>query len=366
MTISAPGLASRDAPAHGIGHASGPFRLWSFGWWRVTGVMLVLSVAVFGPPTGLPVQGAPRGVEIAGSILAVVGRQVAWLNLDAPRSKVLTAFPAPAFALDVAAPPRSTSAVVAVFAPFGGGASADSADLLSLDLRSGSTSPLLGRSDAGESLTSPTWLPDGSALLYQRQRLFVPPGGLGYEDPLASRIESIRPDGSGRTALIFDAYQPAPAPDGPRVAFLRLVSQGTALLEASLDTVAERTILPASRFQDISYPRYAPSGDQILFFVTTTYGQGSLLADLLFGPTIASAAHGTPWDLWLVQTDGGGLRKLASLGADDPTATWSPDGRQVFIYSGSGAWLLDPRTESLDRIAYVSGYGLTAWLADGD
>ena len=33
-------------------------------------------------------------------------------------------------------------------------------------------------------------------------------------------------------------------------------------------------------------------------------------------------------------------------------------------YSGSGAWLFDPLTETLERIAYVSGYGLTAWLAD--
>jgi hypothetical protein len=305
-----------------------------------------------------PVQSAPRDIEIAGSILAVIGRQVGFLNLDAPRPTVLTNFPAPAFALDVAAPPRSTSAVVALFAPYGGGSSADTAELLNLDLNSGATSPLLGRSDGGESLTSPAWLPNGSALLYQRQRLFVPPGGLGYEDPLASRIESILPDGSGRTPLIFDAYQPAPAPDGQRVAFLRLFSQGTALMEANLDGSGERTILPASRFQDISYPRYAPTGDRLTFFVTTTYARSG---DLVFAPVLK---HGTPWDLWLVQTDGGGLRKLATLGADDPTATWSPDGSELFIYSGSGAWLLDPRTEALDRIAYVTGYGLTAWLAD--
>jgi Tol biopolymer transport system component len=318
--------------------------------------LLVVAVALFGVPLGLPVQGAPRDVEITGRILAVVGRQVGWLNLDAPRPTVLTAFPAPTFALDVAAPARSTTAVVAVFAPYGGGNSADTAELLNLDLRAGTTSPLLGRSDAGESLTSPAWLPDGSVLLYQRQRLFIPPGGLEYEDPLASRVELIRSDGSGRTAVVFDAYQPAPAPDGARVAFLRLFSQGTALVERTLDpSGAERTIVPASRFQDISYPRYAPSGDQLVFFVTATVGRGVLLADLLLG---------TPWDLWLVQADGSGLRKLASLGADDPTATWSPDGSQLFIYSGSGAWLLDPRTETLDRIAYISGYGLTAWLAD--
>jgi hypothetical protein len=256
--------------------------------------------------------------------------------------------------------------VVAVFAPFGGGGSADTAELVSLDLQSGTTSPLLGRSDAGESLTSPAWVPTTSMLLYQRQRLFVPPGGLGYEDPLGSRIESIQADGSGRTALIFDAYQPAPAPDGARVAFLRLFSQGTALVERGLDPAAsaERTIVPAGRFQDISYPRYAPSGDQLVFFVTTTYADLDLFGNGLLGPATASAAHGTPWDLWLGQTDGSGLRKLASLGADDPTATWSPDGSQLFIYSGSGAWLLDPRTETLDRIAYVSGYGLTAWLAE--
>jgi hypothetical protein len=39
-------------------------------------------------------------------------------------------------------------------------------------------------------------------------------------------------------------------------------------------------------------------------------------------------------------------------------------GSQAFIYSGSGAWLLDRHTEALERIAYVSAYGLTAWLAE--
>ena len=169
---------------------------------RLIGLLVALGLASL---VAAPVQSAPRNVDISGSILAVVGRQVGFLNLDAPRPTVLTNFPAPTFALDVAAPPRSSSAIVSVFAPFGGGASADTAELLNLDLRSGTTSPLLGRSDAGESLTSPAWLPDGATLLYQRQRLLVPPGGLGYEDPLASRIESIRADGADRRALVFDA-----------------------------------------------------------------------------------------------------------------------------------------------------------------
>jgi hypothetical protein len=108
---------------------------------------LVLLVALFGLP--MLGAGAPRDVEIGGSLLAVIGRQVGWLNLDAPRPRVLTAFPSPTFALDVAAAPRATAAVVAVFAPYGTGTSADTAELLNLDLASGNTSYLLGRSDAG-------------------------------------------------------------------------------------------------------------------------------------------------------------------------------------------------------------------------
>jgi WD40 repeat protein len=71
-----------------------------------------------------------------------------------------------------------------------------------------------------------------------------------------------------------------------------------------------------------------------------------------------------PWDVWLVGTDGSGLRRLAQLGADDGTVSWSPDGSQLFVYGGTGSFLVDASSGDVTRLGFIAGYGSTAWLPD--
>jgi hypothetical protein len=108
-----------------------------------------------------------------GRILAVIGRQVGFLNLEAPRPRILTALSPPSFAMDVTAVAGSNLAVISVAEPLDGQGGLGG-DLLELELEASEQQapvPLVSRTDSGEWLGAPAWLPDGSALLFQREDL---------------------------------------------------------------------------------------------------------------------------------------------------------------------------------------------------
>ena len=69
--------------------------------------------------------------------------------------------------------------------------------------------------------------------------------------------------------------------------------------------------------QRISEPRVSPDGKRVVFTVRTTDMEENK------GKT----------SLWLVQTDGGGLRRLTTARASDDDPRWSPDGMTIFFLS---------------------------------
>jgi hypothetical protein len=56
------------------------------------------------------------------------------------------------------------------------------------------------------------------------------------------------------------------------------------------------------------------------------------------------------------------MRRLAQLGADDGTVSWSPDGDELFVYGGAGSFLVELATGDVTPLGYIAGYGATAWL----
>jgi Tol biopolymer transport system component len=312
---------------------------------RLACLLLLAGLGLFGAPGSLEAQ-AP-----AGQILAPIGRQVGFLNLEAPRPRPLTAFRSPLIASDVAAVPGVPEAVVAT----------SEGDLLSLDLVSSQTALLVAHADAGESLGGPAWWPNGSGLVFHRQDFSVPgvvyPGANTTVYP--SRIEAVQPDGSARRVLIADGRQPTPAPDGLRVAFLRTSAEGTSLRVWAEGV--EHTLIAEGRFADLAYPRFAPQGDRIAFAAPSALPAGG--APVFLAPL--RLTHGVPWDVWLVNADGSAPRLLAEIGADDGSIAWSPDGSELFVYGGTGSFLVDATTGAVTRLPYISGYGATAWLPDG-
>jgi hypothetical protein len=333
---------------------------------RSTGLVLAVLVWV---TSLVPVSGGvspPAAAQtVDGRILAPAGRQLAWLDLCAPRPQLLTHFEQPAYVTDVVATPGAPLAAIGVSRPLGQGG-AFGGDLLAIDLASAQLSTLVGRTDSNESLGAPAWWFDGSGLLFERQDRSV--NATSYAGMSTAvyptRIEMVQPDGSNRTVLVQNGRLPAPAPDASGLVFVRTSSEGTSLIARTFSDPSERVIIPASRFRDLASPRYSPQGDRLALMAPGTFigGQATgLFASSLFGPAIASA-HGLSWDVWVVGTDGSDMHLLAEIGADDGTLAWSPDGSQIFVYGGTGSYLVSATTGHVTPLAYLVGYGSTAWL----
>jgi hypothetical protein len=293
----------------------------------------------------------------AGQILAPAARQAAWLSLEAPRPRPLTQVLAPSYIADVEVS-STHGAVVALYSQFpettviGG-------DILGLDLTSGALTPLLTRTDAGESLGAPAWY--GSRLAYQREDLTNPPIGYAYQAVARypARIETAQPDGSDRQVLLQDARQPASSPDASQLVFVRTSPRGTSIVLG--DGSFERELIPAGMFVDVASPKFSPDGASIAFVVATAVARDLSPLDRLLGVSIAEA-HGLPYNVWIMGADGSDARLLAAVSADDPSLAWSPDGTQLFVYSGTGSDIVDVATGGVTDYGYLVGYGGVAWL----
>jgi hypothetical protein len=327
--------------------------------------LVAVTVAASASLVGLPQFGGAQPQTPTPGILAVVGRQVAWLNLEAPRHRPVSRLAATSNALELTAQTDASHVVVSVGAPFAGGGQRG-ADLLNLDLDTGDSTPLLQRSDSRESFTSPTWWTDRATLLFERQDLGGQPVGAPGQEVARypSRIERVMADGSGRGILVSEGRQPSASPDGTQLVFARTTNLGASLLIWSQTDASVHTLVPEGRFADVAYPQFSPRGDQIAFVapVSGVNGQRSLFA-FMFGPQIAYA-HGIPWDPWLVNADGSGMRRVAETGADEPSVAWSPDETQLFVYSGTGSFILEAASGAVTPLSFVQGYGQVVWVSN--
>lgn|GEM_PF-1204740 len=124
------------------------------------------------------------------------------------------------------------------------------------------------------------------------------------------------------------------------------------LMIADLDGKNAKQVL-GSEFIAIYAPAVAPGGQRVVFAAIggpQTPPQASLWDGIVgfFGPTAASA-HGLPWDLWIVNSDGSGLRRLTSLNEDMPYPVWSKDGTRLIFVGATGLYQLDPATAALTQ-----------------
>jgi Tol biopolymer transport system component len=122
--------------------------------------------------------------------------------------------------------------------------------------------------------------------------------------------------------------------------------------------------VPEGRFADVAYPRFSPHGDRIAFVAPQSglTARAPSVFEGLIGPAIAFA-HGIPWDPWVMNADGTNVHRAAETGADEPSVSWSPDGTQLFVYSGTGSFIVEAATGALTPLQFVQGDGPTVWVA---
>jgi hypothetical protein len=72
-------------------------------------------------------------------------------------------------------------------------------------------------------------------------------------------------------------------------------------------------------------------------------------------------AHGSKLDLWVINTDGSSLRRLAALREDTPVAVFSPDGSQIAVMGAGGIYLLNADGSNLRLIDPLGDHGGLDW-----
>jgi tricorn protease-like protein len=66
-------------------------------------------------------------------------------------------------------------------------------------------------------------------------------------------------------------------------------------------------------------------------------------------------------DLWVVNVDGTGLRRLTSFYEDLPIVSFSPDGQQIVVMGEGGIYLMRPDGGQLRRIDQLGDYRGLDW-----
>jgi Tol biopolymer transport system component len=148
----------------------------------------------------------------------------------------------------------------------------------------------------------PVWSPDSSQLAFRSIRG-------GNRD-----IYVIGADGTGERRLTSDPaidYAPDWSPDGARIAFTSERSGASAVYTMSaIDGSDVRKLTPDSL--QAAIPRYSPDGRQIAFVDERCFS------------CVQS-------DVWVMNTDGSGLRRVTNTPENETTEAWSHDGTRVVV-----------------------------------
>jgi Tol biopolymer transport system component len=139
---------------------------------------------------------------------------------------------------------------------------------------------------------APSWSPDGEKIAFE---LFG----------LKGRVYTIDIDGTNKRLLLRDAWDPAWSPDGSKIAFAQ--SSGEAIAVFDLKTKRVKRVI-RSKPEVAEEPAWSPDGTQIVFMDTPTDFP----------------------EIYVVNADGTGLRRLTRNAIDDSSPAWTRDGRIVF------------------------------------
>jgi Tol biopolymer transport system component len=154
---------------------------------------------------------------------------------------------------------------------------------------------------------NPTWAPDGKRIAYDV-----------WGGPATAGIWTMNLDGSGRRLLTDKGASPAWSPDGSTIAFRSKSPEAIWLMDAdgsNLRQLTTPTDRPRARDDSDIEPAWSPNGKWIAF----------------------SREHpvAREWqrDIFIVRSDGSGLRQLTSHVRQNAMPAWSPDGTRIAFVS---------------------------------
>ena len=225
-----------------------------------------------------------------------------------------------AFALDPALSSDGKANAFSYQAPFIAGQSPPNGfglDLYTLRFGEKEAKPLIVHAVPGEYIRTPNWLPGDAQILYEVRGRDA--GGLQE-----FRIETIDIASGKRSVLFRGGVEPALSPDGKTLAYVRIdETQRERITLYDMATAQQRTLLPNDNTKTlITSVVWSPDGTQIAFAAadaTAAYLPGLL-------------AHPTLQDIWVVKTDGSGLKRLSDLAESDPGIAWA-DNATLYVFA---------------------------------
>jgi Tol biopolymer transport system component len=153
----------------------------------------------------------------------------------------------------------------------------------------------------------PSWAPDGLRIVYRHQ-----PG-----DDLSTDLYTIGSDGSAADDLTSSAgvpdWGPAWSPDGGEIAW-NSDPEGRGVLHGYLMRPDGSGVRPLGADVWVEYPAWSPDGERLAFMGQTPVG-------------------GENYEVYVVDRDGGGLRRLTDSPGSDGWPAWAPDGRHILFSS---------------------------------
>jgi Tol biopolymer transport system component len=210
---------------------------------------------------------------------------------------------------------------------------------------------------------SPAWSPDGRTLAVIGYR----DGSAPQQPPQHIQLYIVDADGGGLRLLARNAREGTPAwsPDGTKIAFVRLHAGVDDVYVTNVDGTGVRRLARGVRVTSDDYigplpvPAWSPDGRSIAFisnrsgrseiYVMNADGSGqrrlTRAAATEFGPVWSPDGsmiafrrqRGDDWhyhdDIFVINADGTGLRRLTHNAVDDSDPIWSPDGLRIFFQS---------------------------------
>ena len=121
------------------------------------------------------------------------------------------------------------------------------------------------------------------------------------------------------------------------------------LWEANSDGTSSTRLAPDSGLASFGRPRFSPDGRYVVVGAATsgTLSRASSAPLMLVSLTSSSSSraasyavttNGLPEDVWLIDMQSGGARRLADLALDSPSSAWSSDGRRIFTLGDRGLY----------------------------
>lgn len=299
-------------------------------------------------------EGAPQVVELKDPVLTAVEEQGPplssgfvfpfegnlWLlATDASRQRRLTYFPPSEEYADKPAWSPDGKIVAFTYLPKVTGSDLPSTEIWRMG-PDGGNKHVLAPHGKNESLSDPTWSPDGKYVYFGVDTIVAPGSGLSGSGQ-NRRIDRVELATGKRNAVVQGSQAPHVGASGEMLYLEDTVpsdaggSPGQRLMLASPDNARESELVNDTTYQRMLAPHVSPGGTWVVFSaVNVPPAKRSTGFDLfkwlLWEPEVASA-HGNPWDLFLVPSTGGPATRLTTLDEDEPYPTWMDNNTIAFM-----------------------------------